>query len=171
MRRTERGVKSNPARVGAERIEETVDPELAIDRAFETYLKKGYTKEWIHQRLLSIRIRNDLTAEWDSRGVKKGVEYAMLTDEITKAWTGMTTRQYKSYKGLKKENLRDNMSNLERNRSEIGPSRADAEKRRRLRQRHRADGRDGKRRKRGRNGIRYAKAAGIAKARRFSARL
>lgn len=101
------------ARVGAERIEETVDPELAIDRAFETYLKKGYTKEWIHQRLLSIRIRNDLTAEWASRGVKKGVEYAMLTDEITKAWTGMTTRQYKSYKGLKKENLRDNMSDLE----------------------------------------------------------
>ena len=101
------------ARVGAERIEETVDPELAIDRAFETYLKKGYTKEWIHQRLLSIRIRNDLTAEWESRGVKKGVEYAMLTDEITKAWAGMTTRQYKSYKGLKKENLRDNMSDLE----------------------------------------------------------
>lgn len=101
------------ARAGAERIEETVDPELAIDRAFETYLKKGCTKEWIHQRLLSIRIRNDLTAEWDSRGVKKGVEYAMLTDEITKAWTGMTTRQYKSYKGLKKENLHDNMSDLE----------------------------------------------------------
>ena len=80
------------ARVGAERIEETVDPELAIDRAFETYLKKGYTKEWIHQRLLSIRIHNDLTAEWESRGVKKGVEYAMLTDEITKAWTGMTIK-------------------------------------------------------------------------------
>ena len=101
------------AQVGAERIEETLDPELAIDRAFETYLKKGYTKEWIHQRLLSIRIRNDLTAEWEGRGVKKGVEYAMLTDEITKAWTGMTTRQYKNYKGLKKENLRDNMSDLE----------------------------------------------------------
>ncbi|WP_455598630.1 BRO-N domain-containing protein [Cloacibacillus sp.] len=101
------------ARVGAERIEETADPELAIDRAFETYLKKGYTKEWIHQRLLSIRIRNDLTAEWDIRGVKKGVEYAILTDEITKAWAGMTTRQYKSLKGLKKENLRDNMSDLE----------------------------------------------------------
>ena len=101
------------ARVGAERIDETIDPELAIDRAFETYLKKGYTKEWIHQRLMSIRIRNDLTAEWDSRGVKKGVEYAILTDEITKAWTGMTTRQYKSYKGLRKENLRDNMSDLE----------------------------------------------------------
>ena len=101
------------ARVGAERIEETADPELAIDRAFETYLKKGYSKEWIHQRLLSIRIRNDLTAEWDTRGVKKGVEYAILTDEITKAWAGMTTRQYKSLKGLKKENLRDNMSDLE----------------------------------------------------------
>ncbi|MEG1823409.1 MAG: Bro-N domain-containing protein [Cloacibacillus sp.] len=101
------------ARVGAERIEETADPELAIDRAFETYLKKGYTKEWIHQRLLSIRIRNDLTAEWDTRGVTRGMEYAILTDEITKAWTGMTTRQYKSLKGLKKENLRDNMSDLE----------------------------------------------------------
>lgn len=101
------------AKVGAERIDETIDPELAIDRAFQTYLKKGYTKEWIHQRLMSIRIRNDLTAEWDARGVKKGVEYAILTDEITKAWTGMTTRQYKSYKGLKKESLRDNMSDLE----------------------------------------------------------
>ena len=101
------------ARVGTERIEETTDPELAIDRAFETYLKKGYTKEWIHQRLLSIRIRNGLTAEWDGRGVKKGVEYAILTDEITKAWTGMTTRQYKNFKGLKKENIRDNMSDLE----------------------------------------------------------
>ena len=101
------------AQVGAERIDETIDPELSIDRAFETYLRKGYTKEWIHQRLMSIRIRNDLTAEWDARGVKKGVEYAILTDEITKAWTGMTTRQYKSYKGLKKENLRDNMSDLE----------------------------------------------------------
>lgn len=101
------------ARVGTERIEETTDPELAIDRAFETYLKKGCTKEWIHQRLLSIRIRNDLTAEWEGRGVKKGVEYAILTDEITKAWAGMTTRQYKNFKGLKKENLRDNMSDLE----------------------------------------------------------
>ena len=101
------------ARVGTERIEETTDPELAIDRAFETYLKKGYTKEWIHQRLLSIRIRNDLTAEWEGRGVKKGVEYAILTDEITKAWAGMTTRQYKNFKGLKKENLLDNMSDLE----------------------------------------------------------
>ena len=101
------------ARVGAERIDETADPELAIDRAFETYLKKGYTKEWIHQRLLSIRIRNDLTGEWRARGVKQGVEYAILTDEITQAWTGMTTRQYKQFKGLKKENLRDNMSDLE----------------------------------------------------------
>ena len=101
------------ARVGAERIDETADPELAIDRAFETYLKKGYTKEWIHQRLLSIRIRNDLTNEWNTRGVTNGAEYAILTDEITKAWTGMTTRQYKNLKGLKKENLRDNMSDLE----------------------------------------------------------
>ncbi|MDO4560317.1 MAG: Bro-N domain-containing protein [bacterium] len=101
------------ASVGAERIEETADPELAIDRALETYLKKGYTKEWIHQRLLSIRIRNDLTTEWDARGVQKGMEYAILTDEITKAWTGMTTRQYKNLKDLKKENLRDNMSDLE----------------------------------------------------------
>ena len=101
------------ARVGAERIEETADPELAIDRAFETYLKKGYTKEWINQRLLSIRIRSDLTTKWDTRGVKKDMEYAILTDEITKAWTGVTTRQYKNFKGLKKENLRDNMSDLE----------------------------------------------------------
>ena len=101
------------ARVGAERIEETADPELAIDRAFETYLKKVYTKEWINQRLLSIRIRSDLTTKWDTRGVKKDMEYAVLTDEITKAWTGVTTRQYKNFKGLKKENLRDNMSDLE----------------------------------------------------------
>ncbi len=101
------------ARVGSDRIEETIDPELAIDRAFETYLKKGYSKEWIHQRLLSIRIRNDLTAEWDTRGVQKGIEYAILTDEISKAWSGMTTRQYKNLKGLKKENLRDNMTDLE----------------------------------------------------------
>lgn len=101
------------ARVGAERIDETIDPELAVSRAFETYLRKGYTKEWIYQRLMSIRIRNDLTEEWSARGVKKGVEYAILTDDITKAWTGMTTRQYKNFKGLKKENLRDNMSDLE----------------------------------------------------------
>ena len=101
------------ARVGRERIEETIDPELTIDRAFETYRKKGYSTEWIQQRLLSIRIRNDLTDEWDKRGVQKGVEYAILTDEITKAWSGMKTREYKNLKGLKKENLRDNMSDLE----------------------------------------------------------
>jgi hypothetical protein len=101
------------ARVGRERIDETIDPELTIDRAFDTYRKKGYSEEWIHQRLLSIRIRNDLTVEWDSRGVQKGIEYAILTDEISKAWSGMGTRQYKNLKGLKKENLRDNMTDLE----------------------------------------------------------
>ena len=101
------------AQVGRERIEETIDPELAIDRAFETYLKKGYTREWIYQRLLSIKVRNELTGEWDAHGVQKGIEYAILTDEITKAWSGMTTRQYKNLKGLKKENLRDNMSTTE----------------------------------------------------------
>ena len=101
------------AQVGRERIEETIDPEQAIDRALETYLKKGYSEEWVHQRLLSIRIRNELTDEWQKRGVQKGLEYAILTDEISKAWSGMTTRQYKGYKGLKKENLRDNMSDLE----------------------------------------------------------
>lgn len=101
------------AQVGRERIEETIDPEQAIDRALETYLRKGYTEEWVHQRLLAIRIRNDLTAEWQARGVEKGREYAILTDEITRAWTGMTTRQYKRLKGLRKENLRDNMSDLE----------------------------------------------------------
>lgn len=101
------------AEVGKERIDETIDPELAIDRAFETYLKKGYTREWIYQRLLSIKVRNELTGEWDAHGVQKGIEYAILTDEITKAWSGMTTRQYKNLKGLKKENLRDNMSTTE----------------------------------------------------------
>ena len=101
------------AMVGRERIEETVDPEQAIDRALETYLKKGYSEEWVHQRLLAIRIRNELTDEWKKRGVQKGKEYAILTDEITRAWSGMNTRQYKNLKGLKKENLRDNMSNLE----------------------------------------------------------
>ena len=101
------------ARVGRERIDETIDPEQAIDRALETYLKKGYSEEWVHQRLLSIRIRNELTDEWQKRGVQKGREYAILTDEISKAWSGMTTREYKGYKGLKKENLRDNMSDLE----------------------------------------------------------
>ena len=101
------------AAVGRERIEETIDPEQAIDRALETYQKKGYDADWIHQRILSIRVRNELTAEWQARGVEKGREYAILTDEITKAWSGMTTRQYKNLKGLKKENLRDNMSTLE----------------------------------------------------------
>ena len=101
------------ARVGRERIEETIDPEQAIDRALETYLKKGYSEEWVHQRLLTIRIRNELTDEWQKRGVEKGKEYAILTDEISRAWSGMTTRQYKKLKGLKKENLRDNMSDLE----------------------------------------------------------
>lgn len=101
------------AQVGRERIEETIDPEQAIDRALETYQKKGYDTDWIHQRLLSIRVRNELTAEWQERGIQQGKEYAILTDEITKAWSGMTTRQYKKLKGLKKENLRDNMSTME----------------------------------------------------------
>lgn len=101
------------AQVGRERIEETIDPEQAIDRALETYRKKGYDADWIHQRILSIRVRNELTAEWQARGVEQGREYAILTDEITKAWSSMTTRQYKNLKGLKKENLRDNMSTLE----------------------------------------------------------
>jgi len=101
------------AQVGTERIEETIDPELTIDRALETYLKKGYSPEWVHQRLLAIRIRNELTEEWQRRGVERGREFAILTDEISKAWSGMTTRQYKRLKGLKKENLRDNMSDLE----------------------------------------------------------
>jgi hypothetical protein len=99
--------------VGSERIDETIDPELTIDRALETYLKKGYTREWINQRLQAIQVRKELTDEWDTRGVKKGMEYAILTDEITKAWSGMNTRQYKNLKGLKKGNLRDNMSTLE----------------------------------------------------------
>lgn len=101
------------AKVGYERIEETEDPEKAFDRAMETYLKKGYSKNWINQRLKSIEVRKELTDEWDARGVKKGLEYAILTDEITKAWAGLTTRDYKDLKDLKKENLRDNMTNLE----------------------------------------------------------
>ena len=101
------------AQVGRERIEETIDPEQAIDRALETYLKKGYAPDWVHQRLLSIRVRNELTDEWKDRGVRPGMEFAILTDEITKAWSGMTTRQYKRLKGLKKENLRDNMTTTE----------------------------------------------------------
>ena len=100
------------AKVGYERIEETEDPELAFDRAMETYLKKGYSKNWINQRIKSIEVRKELTDEWDLRRVKKGLEYAILTDEITKAWTGLTTKQYKNFKDLKKENLRDNMTNL-----------------------------------------------------------
>jgi hypothetical protein len=101
------------AQVGAERIDETVDPELAIDRALETYLKKGYSEDWIHQRLLAIRIRNELTEEWEKRGVSKGREYAILTDDISRAWSGLSAREYKDYKGLKKENLRDNMTDVE----------------------------------------------------------
>jgi prophage antirepressor-like protein len=101
------------AMVGKERIDETVDPELTIERALETYLKKGYTREWINQRLQAIQVRKELTDEWDAHGVQKGVEYAILTDEISKAWAGLTTREYKKLKGLKKENLRDNMSTLE----------------------------------------------------------
>lgn len=101
------------ARVGKEHIDETIDPELAIDRALETYLKKGYSEDWIQQRLLSIRIRNTLTEEWEKHGVEKGREYAILTDEISKAWSGMTTKQYKTLKNLKKENLRDNMTDIE----------------------------------------------------------
>ena len=101
------------AQVGRERIEETIDPELTIERALETYLKKGYTREWINQRLQAIQVRKELTDEWDVRGVQKGVEYAILTDEISRAWSGMSTRQYKNLKGLKKENLRDNMTTLE----------------------------------------------------------
>ena len=101
------------AQVGQERIEETIDPELTIDRALETYIKKGYSREWINQRLQAIQVRKELTDEWDARGVQKGVEYAILTDEISRAWSGMSTRQYKNLKGLKKENLRDNMTTLE----------------------------------------------------------
>lgn len=101
------------AQIGRERIEETIDPELTIERALETYLKKGYTREWINQRLQAIQVRKELTDEWDARGVQKGVEYAILTDEISRAWSGMSTRQYKNLKGLKKENLRDNMTTLE----------------------------------------------------------
>jgi len=101
------------AKVGYERIEETEDPELAFDRAMETYLKKGYSKNWINQRLKSIEVRKELTDEWDLRGVKKGLEYAILTNEITEAWSGFNIKEYKKFKNLKKENLRDNMTNLE----------------------------------------------------------
>jgi hypothetical protein len=101
------------AQVGRERIDEIEDPEIGIDRLMETYLRKGYSKEWINQRLKSIEIRKELTDEWEDRGVKKGQEFTILTDEITKAWSGLTTKQYKSHKDLKKENLRDHMTNLE----------------------------------------------------------
>ena len=101
------------AQVGRERIDETIDPEKTIDRALETYLKKGYSKEWINQRLQAIQVRKELTDEWQERGVKKGKEYAILTDEITHAWSGLSTKEYKQLKGLKKENLRDNMSTTE----------------------------------------------------------
>lgn len=101
------------AQVGYERIEETEDPELTFDRAMETYLKKGYSKQWINQRLKSIEVRKELTDEWEQRGVHKGDEYAILTNEITKAWSGLSVKDYKQYKRLKKENLRDNMTNLE----------------------------------------------------------
>lgn len=101
------------AKVARERIDEIEDPEIGIDRLMETYLRKGYSKEWINQRLKSIEIRKELTDEWDNRGVKKGQEYAILTDEISQAWSGFTTKQYKAFKELKKENLRDHMTNLE----------------------------------------------------------
>lgn len=101
------------AKMGSERIDEIEDPEIGFDRLMETYLKKGYSEKWINQRLKSIEVRKDLTDEWEKRGVKKGQEYAILTDEITKAWTGITTKQYKQLKNLKKENLRDHMTNLE----------------------------------------------------------
>ena len=101
------------ARVGSERIDETADPEIAIDRALETYLKKGYSRDWINQRLKTIEVRKELTDEWEKRGVNDKRDFAILTDEITRAWSGKTTRQYKEFKGLKKENLRDNMTNVE----------------------------------------------------------
>lgn len=101
------------AQVGSERIQETIDPELSIDRALETYARKGYSREWINQRLQAIQVRKELTDEWQSHGVQKGIEYAILTDEITRAWSGLSTREYKRLKGLKKENLRDNMSTTE----------------------------------------------------------
>ncbi len=101
------------ARVGSERIDEIEDPEKGIDRLMETYLRKGYSKNWINQRLKSIEVRKELTDEWETRGVKKGQEYAILTDEITQAWSGYTTKQYKKFKELKRENLRDHMTNLE----------------------------------------------------------
>ena len=99
--------------VGKERIDEIIDPELTIERALETYLEKGYTREWVNQRLQAIQVRKELTDTWQDHGVKKGREFAILTNEISKAWSGMTTREYKDYKGLKKQNLRDNMTTTE----------------------------------------------------------
>lgn len=101
------------AEVGKERIDEIIDPELTIDRALESYARKGYSREWINQRLQAIQVRKELTNTWQDHGVKAGNEYAILTNEISKAWSGMTTREYKDFKGLKKENLRDNMSTTE----------------------------------------------------------
>jgi len=101
------------AEVGKERLDEIVDPELTIERALETYLRKGYSREWINQRLQAIQVRKELTDSWQEHGVKEGLEYAILTNEISKAWSGMTTREYKDFKGLKKQNLRDNMSTTE----------------------------------------------------------
>jgi hypothetical protein len=101
------------AQVGSERIDEIEDPEIGIDRLMETYLRKGYSKAWINQRLKSIEVRKELSDEWENRGIQKGQEYAILTDEITRAWSGFTTKQFKAFKDLKKENLRDHMSNLE----------------------------------------------------------
>ena len=101
------------AKIGAERIDEIEDPEIGIERLMETYLRKGYSKEWVNQRLKSIEVRKELTDEWEKRGVKKGQEFAILTDDITEAWSGLTTKKYRNFKGLKKQNLRDNMTNLE----------------------------------------------------------
>ena len=101
------------AEVGKERLDEIVDPELTIERALETYLRKGYSREWINQRLQAIQVRKELTDSWQDHGVKEGLEYAILTNEISKAWSGMSTREYKDFKGLKKQNLRDNMSTTE----------------------------------------------------------
>lgn len=101
------------AQVGRERIDEIADPELSIDRALETYLQKGYSREWINQRLQAIQVRKELTDSWQDHGVNQGREFAILTDEITRAWSGLSTREYKNYKGLKKENLRDNMNTME----------------------------------------------------------
>ena len=101
------------AEVGKERLDEIVDPELTIERALETYLRKGYSREWINQRLQAVQVRKELTDSWQDHGVKEGLEYAILTNEISKAWSGMSTREYKDFKGLKKQNLRDNMSTTE----------------------------------------------------------